>query len=104
MSQVDKLNYLPILFWFFIVFFLFYLFIFSYFLPLIFTGLKVRSFLFFSLLGDLVELNLLYFFFSKIYEGSYLYIFVNSMFLYFKQLLDLQYSALNLKKEAFLIN
>jgi hypothetical protein len=43
MSQLDKLTYFPILFWFFISFIFFYFFMFSFFIPLIFTGLSVRE-------------------------------------------------------------
>jgi hypothetical protein len=52
MSQVDKLNYLPLLFWFFICLFIFYFLIFTFILPLIFGSLKVRGFIYFWLLSD----------------------------------------------------
>jgi len=43
MSQIDKLNFVPHLFWFVVLFFIFYFLIFSYILPLIYQTLKVRE-------------------------------------------------------------
>jgi len=50
MSQVDKVNYLPLLFWFVILFFVFYFIIFTFILPMLYTTLKVRQLFFFELI------------------------------------------------------
>jgi hypothetical protein len=52
MSQLDKLNYLPLLFWFLVFFILMYFILFSYILPLIFSGLKVRELFYRHLLNE----------------------------------------------------
>lgn len=43
MSQIDKLNYMPILMWFVLLFVLFYVLIFSFTLPLIYTMMQIRD-------------------------------------------------------------
>lgn len=42
MSQIDKIIYLPLLFWFIILLFILYFFIFSYFFSIFLSILKVR--------------------------------------------------------------
>jgi hypothetical protein len=42
MSQIDKIIYLPLLFWFIILLFILYFFIFSYFFTIFLSILKVR--------------------------------------------------------------
>ena len=56
MSQVDKLNYLPLLFWFLILILIFYFLVFSFLLPLLFSSLKTRGIFFFILVDDIVGL------------------------------------------------
>ena len=46
MSQIDKLVYIPLLFWFVVLFIIFYFIMLAFFLPLIFKVLKVRRFAF----------------------------------------------------------
>jgi hypothetical protein len=43
MSQVDKLNYIPLLFWFIILMGLLYIIVFLLFIPLVYTILKTRQ-------------------------------------------------------------
>jgi hypothetical protein len=50
MSQVDKLVYVPLLFWFVVLFFLLYVGVFCYLLPLFFGAFKTRRLFFFDLL------------------------------------------------------
>lgn len=56
MSQIDKLVYMPLLFWFWILFVLFYFFVFSYFLSFFFYTFKTRLFLF----NELINLSYIY--------------------------------------------
>lgn len=46
MSQIDKVAYLPLLFWFIILFSLFYVFIYAYFLKFILIAFNTRNRLF----------------------------------------------------------
>lgn len=50
MSQVDKLVYLPLLFWFVVLFLSLYFLVFCYLLPLFFTAFKTRRLFFIDLL------------------------------------------------------
>ena len=77
MSQLDKLNYLPILFWFLVFFFIMYFLLFSYILPLIFGSLKVRELFYRQLLDEIFvffDTELLFEFFFK--NNSYYSIMV----------------------------
>lgn len=56
MSQVDKLNYLPMILWFVIFLAFFYFMIFSFILPLIFSSLSVRFLFFDNLLKNLLAI------------------------------------------------
>lgn len=51
MSQVDRLVYVPLLFWFVILLLLLYFVVYSYFLPLFFTAFKVRRLFFYNLVN-----------------------------------------------------
>lgn len=55
MSQIDKLNYIPLLFWFLIFFSFFYFILVIYVLPLIFSALRVRSLFFNHLLNEFLD-------------------------------------------------
>lgn len=46
MSQVDKLNYIPLLFWFLLIFLLIYFIIFTLIIPLLHSVSRVRVFFF----------------------------------------------------------
>src|ERR1044072_9221275 len=50
MSQVDKLVYVPLLFWFVVLFLSLYFLVFCYLLPLFFTAFKTRRLFFIDLL------------------------------------------------------
>jgi hypothetical protein len=50
MSQVDKVVYIPLLFWFIILFLGLYLVVYSYFLPLLFSSFKTRRLFFIHLI------------------------------------------------------
>jgi hypothetical protein len=58
MSQIDKLNYMPILFWFLVFFIGLYFILFVYILPLIFSGVKVRSLFFKQLIEEMVIISI----------------------------------------------
>jgi len=68
MSQIDKLNFLPHLFWFFVLFGVFYFIVFSYILPLIYQSLELRSIFFNSLLSDSLSFNIFFHFFVHFYN------------------------------------
>lgn len=82
MSQIDKLTFVPHLFWYCILFLIFYFLMFSYVLPLIFQTLKVRNFFFFSTIYATLLYNVFYFFITSLYEYDVLKCFVSS-FLFF---------------------
>lgn len=67
MSQIDKLNYIPHLFWFILLFFIFYFLIFSYILPLIYQTLKVRE----LFLNFIIHESLLYDVFYSVISSTY---------------------------------
>jgi hypothetical protein len=58
MSQVDFVNYIPLLIWSIISFLIFYCLIFMYILPLFFNSLKVRAFFYQDLLKNFNGYNL----------------------------------------------
>jgi len=59
MSQVDLINYIPLIFWFIIFFVVLYCLIFMYILPLIYSALKVRVCFLKSLIKEIKEIFLL---------------------------------------------
>jgi hypothetical protein len=59
MSQVDFVNYIPLLFWSIIFLGCFYSLIFIYILPLFFASLKVRSFYYESLICEAINKHVL---------------------------------------------
>ena len=67
MSQIDKLNFIPHLFWFVILFGIFYFLIFSYILPLIYQTLKVRK----LFLNFIINESLLYDIFFSVINITY---------------------------------
>lgn len=77
MSQIDKFNYFPILFWFILLFVLFYSFIFLSILPLIYSGLSVRKFFYVDLLLRIVSKSVLLVFLVLVdfYSDFFLYFF-----------------------------
>lgn len=54
MAQVDKLNYLPLLFWFVLLFVAIYIVILTRFLPMLYSMLKTRR-LFFSMVFNRIK-------------------------------------------------
>lgn len=54
MSQIDKITYLPLLFWFIILFSLFYIFIYAYFLKFVLLAFNTRNRLF----NELVDFSI----------------------------------------------
>lgn len=58
MSQIDKVAYLPLLFWFIILFSLFYLFVYAYFLKFILMAFSARNRLFNELVNFSIMLIL----------------------------------------------
>lgn len=85
MSQVDKLTYLPLLFWFFICFFFFYFVIFTFILPLIFGSLKTRGFIYFWLLSDSFSFHSFEFFNVILYISNFFFYFLRTFFLSFNR-------------------
>jgi len=83
MSQIDKLNFLPNLFWFLVLFIVFYFLIFSYILPLIFQSLQLRSIFFASLLEENFSFNIFYFFIVHFYNINYFDNILKKLFIYF---------------------
>ena len=75
MSQVDRLVYIPLLFWFIILFVGLYLIIYCYFLPMFYTVFKTRRLFFFNLFqANELAVNLFYFcFFSYGFFVTYRY-------------------------------
>jgi len=58
MSQVDFIIYLPLLFWFIVLFVIFYLLMYLYIIPLLYSTLKVKELFFSSLMDDFSLFNL----------------------------------------------
>lgn len=58
MAQVDKLNYIPNLFWFILLFIFTYFVIFCYILPFLYSSLKTRNFYYHSLIRGLKNMNM----------------------------------------------
>jgi len=85
MSQLDKLNFLPHLFLFFLLFGFFYFIVFSYLLPLIFQSLQARSIFFNGLLVDAFSFNIFYYFFVNFYHTSLFDTMLKIFFSYLKQ-------------------
>jgi len=51
MAQVDKINYIPLLFWFIILILLFYVITFTFIIPMLYNALKVRQLFFLELIA-----------------------------------------------------
>jgi hypothetical protein len=78
MSQVDKLNYLPMILWFVIFLVVFYFMIFSFILPLIFSSLSVRFLFFDNLLKNLMfSLKHYYVYFFSIFKPVFIKFLLN---------------------------
>lgn len=101
MSQVDKLNYLPLLFWFILAFSFFYILIFSFFLPLVFGGLKVRGFFFHLLLIDLISLSVLDFFLMLNFVSGFSFFFIDLVFFFFKSVFLVNFFNFYFKSSNF---
>lgn len=54
MSQIDKLNYVPLLFWFLIFFGFLYFYLVLYILPFIFGSLRTRALFFNYLVNEIL--------------------------------------------------
>jgi len=78
MSQIDKLNFIPHLFWFLILFFIFYFLIFSYILPLIYQALKVRELFLSFIINESLLYDSFYFINSLWYNVNVLALFVKT--------------------------
>ena len=75
MTQVDFVVYIPLLFWFVILFVMFYILMYIYIIPLLFSTLKVKQ-LFFSYLMDNLSISNLFlevyfFFYHKNFQQSF---------------------------------
>ena len=86
MSQVDKVNYLPLLFWFIILFIIFYIAILIFFIPLLHSSLKVRQLFFYKNIFNILTIYrnvtyISYFFnnidfsFTKFFYYNYILVF-----------------------------
>jgi len=89
MSQIDKIIYLPLLFWFIILLILLYFFIFSYFFSIFLTILKIRIIFYKEIKNQCVLkyinlLNLIYF------KNNYINIWINSINLFINKLINLK--------------
>jgi hypothetical protein len=89
MSQIDKIIYLPLLFWFIILLILLYFFIFSYFFSIFLTILKIRIIFYKEIKNQCVLkyinlLNLIYF------KNNYINIWINSINLFINKLTNLK--------------
>jgi len=98
MSQIDKLNFIPHLFWFVLLFIIFYFLVFSYILPLIYQTLKVRE----LFLNFIINESLLYDnFFTVIcstYNTNLISIFIKVFFNYLKL-----YRNINNMRSSFIL-
>lgn len=68
MSQVDLVIYIPLLFWFVILFVMFYVLMYVYIIPLLFSTLKVKQLFFVDLMNNISISNLfldIYFFLNN---------------------------------------
>jgi hypothetical protein len=57
MSQIDKVNYIPVLFWFVIVFIVFYALLYTFTLPLLYSARQMRENVYKSSSQGLVQLK-----------------------------------------------
>jgi hypothetical protein len=89
MSQVDILNYFPILAWSIVLLLLFYFMIVSYVLPLIFGVLKVRSLYNTSLINGVLKKNYFFLILKKFYFFLKFDIdnFFSNYYIFFKKIL-----------------
>lgn len=62
MAQIDKLNYLPLLCWFLVLFILLYFYLFTQILPLVFSALHTRGLFFRDLLREASLVSNFFFF------------------------------------------
>ena len=86
MSQIDKLNFIPHLFWFILLFLFFYFLVFSYVLPLIYQTLKVRELFLNFIIHESLLYDIFYSVTSILYNNNLTAIFVK-VFLHFLKLL-----------------
>jgi len=86
MSQIDKLNFIPHLFWFLVLFFLFYFFIFSYILPLIYQSLKVRELFLTFIINESLLYDIFYSTVTIVYSLSFFRIFGRTFVNFFKSI------------------
>jgi len=91
MSQVDILNYFPLFFWFNILFFIFYFLMFTRFIPLIYSSLKVRFFMFDIFIKEILIKNI-FLIFLKYFNNK---VFIKNIFLYFFNI-NLYFNKLNI--------
>lgn len=97
MSQIDKLNYIPHLFWFLILFFLFYFLVFSYILPLIYQTLKVRELFLNFIINESLLYDVFYYVVTITYNtnltGIFAKIFINFL-KFFRNVNNIRFSFL----------
>lgn len=84
MSQIDKLNFVPHLFWFIFLFFIFYFLIFSYILPLIYQTLKIRELFLNLIINESLLYNNFFIVISNTYNTNIISIFIKAFLLYFR--------------------
>ena len=81
MSQIDKIVYIPLIFWFIILIFILYFIVFSFFLSIFLTIFKVRV-LYFNQLNDYLiknyKLIIILISFNKILFSSY-FLYLNKL-------------------------
>jgi len=81
MSQIDKIVYIPLIFWFIILMIVLYFIVFSFFLSIFLTIFKVRV-LYFNKLNDLLNNNyrtiLILVFFNKVLFPTY-FLYLNKL-------------------------
>jgi len=80
MSQIDKLNFVPHLFWFIILFLLFYFLVFSYFLPLVYQTLKVRRFFLNFVMKTVVLYDVFYSVLKNYYDLRLFNVLIESLY------------------------
>lgn len=81
MSQIDKANFIPNLFWFLVLFFFLYLYIVACFLPMIYQSLKIREFFFLSLIVESIILDVLSIAMSLLHKNHTFIIFLQALFI-----------------------
>lgn len=103
MSQIDRLNFVPHLFWFIILFLVFYFLIFSYLLPVLFQSMETRSLFFESLLKDSLAFNIFYYFFIVLNNTSVIKSLIIFVLNYLKQAKNINILMNSLNNKTYFI-